>query len=68
MAATAADLQTTPDAELTEFLGFAKEQSTASESTVRKDFPCDDGSVLVAMSSEGGDVYYEIIASPTGAQ
>jgi hypothetical protein len=64
MANQAEQLRDSPSQELQEFLTGAQEWSTASESTVRKDFPCDDGSVLSAMSHNGGEVYYEIAEPP----
>ena len=64
MPTQAEQLRDNPTDELTQFLAIAQEHSTASESTVRKDFPCDDGSVLAAMSHAGGEVYYEIVEPP----
>lgn len=54
---TTAELQANPTEELSEFVAVAKEHSAASESTVRKDFPCDDA-ILVVTSHAGGDVGY----------
>ena len=67
MANQAEQLQANPSPELQEFLDGAQQWSTASESTVRKDFPQEDGSVLSAMSHNGGDVYYEIAEPPPPA-
>jgi hypothetical protein len=64
MASQAEQLRDSPSDELKEFLAIAKEHSTASESTVRMDIECDDGSVLAAMSHAGGDVFYEITEPP----
>lgn len=63
---TTAELKATPNDELQEFLAIAQEHSTLSESTVRKDFPCDDG-VLVVTSHAGGEIEYgtEPLPEPT---
>lgn len=57
-------LRDNPSTELQEFQSLAQQHSTVSESTVRKDFKCADGSVLSAMSHAGGDVTYEITQPP----
>ena len=54
---TTDQLRVTPTEELSEFLAVAVEHSTLSESTVRKDFPCDDAT-LVVESHAGGPVTY----------
>lgn len=61
-------LRTNPSEELQEFLGVARQHSALSESTVRKDFPCEDGSVLHVMSHAGGDLTWEITPPPTEEQ
>jgi hypothetical protein len=60
---TTAELQSNPTPELQQFLDFAIEASTSSQSTVRKDFPCDDG-VLVVTSTDGGAVEYAVEPLP----
>lgn len=56
---TTAELKSNPTPELEEFVALAVEHSAASESTVRKDFPCDDGTLIV-VSHAGGDVEYDV--------
>lgn len=61
---TTRELQTNPTVELREFVGFAQEHSATSESTVRKDFPCDDGT-LVVTSHAGGNVVFAVEELPS---
>jgi hypothetical protein len=56
---TTEELKSNPTEELKQFLAIARDHSTASESTVRKDFLCTDG-VLVVSSHAGGEVEYAV--------
>lgn len=60
---TTDELQASPTDELREFAAIAQEHSAASQSTVRRDFPCEDA-ILVVTSHAGGDVDYAVEPLP----